>query len=76
MHLKTLAIAITLLLVGGCWNGQNTSVNLGSVSLGQQLIDLKRALDEDAMTQEEYEKTKQTLLKLNNLCENTDAEEG
>jgi hypothetical protein len=67
-------LLLTLVLLGGCWNGGNTSVRLGDVSLGQQLIDLKRALDEGAMTAEEYEQTKQTLLKLNNLCENTEGE--
>lgn len=67
-------LLLTLVLLGGCWNGGNTSVGLGDVSVGQQMIDLKRALDEGAMTAEEYEETKRTLLKLNNLCENTEGE--
>lgn len=75
MTRKTLLIAITLLFGAGCWNGQNTSINLGDVSIGQQLIDLKRALDEGAMTQDEYDQTKQTLLRLNNVCESTNDDE-
>jgi hypothetical protein len=75
MTRKTLLIATILLFSTGCWNGENTSINLGTVSIGQQLIDLKRALDEGAMTQEEYDQTKQTLLKLNSVCQNTDQEE-
>jgi len=75
MNRKVLLVAIIVLFSAGCWNGENTSINLGTVSIGQQLIDLKRALDEGAMTQEEYDQTKQTLLKLNSVCQNTDQEE-
>jgi hypothetical protein len=35
-------------------------------TLGQQLIDLKKARDADAMTEAEYEKEKQRLLQENN----------
>lgn len=75
MNRKTLLVAIILLFSAGCWNGENTSINLGTVSIGQQLIDLKRALDEGAMTQEEYDQIKETLLKLSSVCQNTDQEE-
>jgi hypothetical protein len=46
-------------------------VRLGDVSVGQQLIDLKLALDRNALSQDEYVETKKTLLSLNALCENT-----
>ena len=75
MKLRTIVFTTTMLLLAGCWNGGNTAISLGDVSLGQQLIDLKRALEEDAISQEEYEETKQTLLLLNSLCENTDEDE-
>ena len=44
--MKTIGLGLFIsLLLAGCFNGQNTHVRLGDVSLGQQLIDLKRALD-------------------------------
>jgi hypothetical protein len=61
----------TVLLLSGCWNGGNHHISLGSVSIGQQLIDLKTALEVDAIDQQEYEATKQTLLALNSVCEAT-----
>jgi hypothetical protein len=48
-------------------------VRLGDVSVGQQLIDLKAALDEGAITAEEFAETKAALLALNALCENTES---
>jgi hypothetical protein len=75
VRVKSLGIVAVLFVLSGCWNGGNTSVRLGDVSIGQQLIDLKRALDEGAMSQSEYDDTKQSLLLLNNLCENTETEE-
>ena len=57
----------------GCWNGGNSNIRLGDVSLGQQLIDLQRARDADAITRAEFEQAKQALLSAHALCE--DAEE-
>ncbi|MEM7019753.1 MAG: hypothetical protein AAF512_20750 [Pseudomonadota bacterium] len=58
--------------LSGCWNqGNNSNIKLGDVSLGEQLIDLKRALEAEALTPQEYEAAKQSLLTLNALCENT-----
>lgn len=73
MKFRCLLITLFLLTLSGCWNGGNTHVQLGDVSVGQQLIDLKAALDEGAITQEEFVQTKATLLALNALCENTEA---
>ncbi len=69
---KTILIATLCFALGGCWNGGNTHVSLGDVSLGTQLLDLKSALDSGAITQDEFEDTKATLLALNSLCENTE----
>ena len=68
--LKTplLIFAATFLLTG-CWNGGNTAVSLGDVSLGQQLIDLQAALEAQAINQEEYEDAKAGLLALGNACD-------
>ena len=52
----------TALLMAGCWNGGNTAVSWGDVSVGQQLIDLKLALEAEALTQSEYDEVKEALL--------------
>ena len=71
-----LTLVTTLCLaLGGCWNGGNTAVSLGDVSLGTQLVDLQSALESGAITQEEFEETKATLLALNSLCESTEEED-
>lgn len=49
-------------LLAGCWNGGNTNLDLGSVSLGQQLIDLKAARDAGAIDAAEYEATRRAIL--------------
>ena len=67
MPKPALIFAVTVLLAG-CWNGGNTAVQLGDVSLGQQLMDLQAALEADAITPEEYERTKAGLLALGNAC--------
>jgi hypothetical protein len=71
MTIRILAVIISVFFFAGCWNGRNTQVHLGDVSIGQQLIDLKLALDRNALSQDEYVETKKTLLSLNALCENT-----
>ncbi len=70
--MRRLTLLAVLVLLGGCFNGGNSSVRLGDVSLGQQLIDLKRALDEGAMTAEEYAEVRQSLMALGALCQNTE----
>ena len=74
MLYKLLSVSLVTIALGGCWNGENVQIALGDVSLGQQLLDLKSALDGNAMTESEYETTKETLLALNSLCENTESE--
>ena len=70
--LRTALSLALIALLSGCWNGENVAISLGDVSLGQQMIDLKLALESGAMTQAEYDEMKETLLALNSLCENTD----
>ena len=76
MVFKPLIAATVLLTLAGCWNGGNAHIRLGDVSLGQQMIDLKTALEAGAMTQAEYDETKQTLLSINEVCRNTEEDEG
>ena len=75
MWFKLLTVAVLSVAVSGCWNGENVHVSLGDVSVGQQLLDLKEAYDGEALTLEEYEATKQTLLALNNVCQNTNSDD-
>lgn len=46
------------------------------MSLGQQLIDLKRALEEEAITEDEYEAAKAQLMASMNLCEEMEQDDG
>jgi len=75
MPLKKLLLTTSVLLLTGCWNGENIHVRLGDVSIGQQLIDLKTALEINAMTEDEYEKTKAILLAFNKMCEEPQSED-
>lgn len=67
--LKIGMAAILCLSLAGCWNGENVNVNLGSVSVGQQLMDLKAALDSGAMSEEEYQVARDKFLSLVQGCQ-------
>ncbi len=56
--------AILCLLLTGCFNAAETTLDLGSVSVGQQIIDLKKARDTNSITNSEYEESKAALLHL------------
>ena len=60
-------------LLAGCWNGDNVALRLGDVSLGRQLIDLKSALDEGAMSEEEYTRVRAALMATADACGANDA---
>ena len=60
--------AILCISLAGCWNGENVHVDLGTVSIGQQLLDLKAAADAGAMSQEEYQTTREKILSLVHGC--------
>jgi len=65
--LSFLGLILVCLVLGlaGCNAEHNTStVDLGSVSIGEQLIDLKKARDEGALSGSEYRKLKNELLTL------------
>ena len=62
----SLLLAMTLML-SGCWNG-HSAINFGDHSIGDQLIDLKKALDEGAISEAEFEQTKANLLEMVNQC--------
>jgi len=63
---RTLALALlvsTAPFVAACFGGgADVQQNLSTVSQGTQLTDLKRALDEGAITQQEYNRLQQKIL--------------
>ena len=63
-----LLLTISIVMVG-CLNEDHAKdINLGSVSLGKQMIDLKLALDQEAISTEEYVHLKKTVMALNTMC--------
>ena len=71
---RLVAIAVLLAGLSGCWNGDVSNIRLANISLGQQLIDLKRALEEDAISEAEYESSREKLISLYAICENDEEE--
>ena len=64
-HLATGLTLLAVLTLGGCVTEDNDpSVSLGDVSLGEQLIDLKKARDSGAISAEEYRRMKEQLVTL------------
>ncbi|MEM1435895.1 MAG: hypothetical protein AAGG11_17680 [Pseudomonadota bacterium] len=55
-------LLLLALLLAGCFNEGRQTLDFGSVSIGQQLIDLKRAYEADAIDAEEYAKAKADML--------------
>jgi hypothetical protein len=60
-------LAVALLLVStaafvGCGGGAEVNQHVSSVSQGQELEDLKRALDQGAIDQQNYQKLQKKIL--------------
>ena len=70
--MRMVLLSLVIVTCTGCWNSEIDSLHLGDVSLGQQLIDLKLALDEDALTQDEYDAAHSQLLRSADLCASDD----
>jgi len=76
MRLMKILILISLTAgLSACWNGENVHVSLGDVSVGQQLLDLKAALDAGAMSQQEYDETRLKFLSLVQACQDDEDSE-
>jgi hypothetical protein len=71
--LKVCLGAVLCVALAGCWNGENVHVNMGTVSIGQQLLDLKAAANAGAMSQEEYQLTREKILSLVHGCGDSSA---
>ena len=51
-----------LLGVAACGGGAEVTSRVSTTTTGQQLMDLKKALDSGAITQQEYEKERKKIL--------------
>jgi hypothetical protein len=63
---RTIALGVLLFgltTLSACGGGAEVNQHVSSVSQGQELADLKKALDEGAITQDEYDKLQQKILK-------------
>ena len=60
----------TLFTLAGCWNGDVSNLRMGDVSIGQQLIDLKRAREEEAIDELEYQNLRKAIMSLAEVCGN------
>ncbi len=60
-----LASVMAVMLTGCGGGGANVRSEVTTVSKGQQLIDLKKALGDGAITQDEYDKEKSKILSAN-----------
>jgi len=56
------ALVLAVSLLAGCGGGAEVKTTTTTVSVGQQLIDLKKARDSGSMTQSEYDKAKTQLI--------------
>ena len=66
---RGLVFVLTALLITGCVQENNPrNLRMGDVTLGQQLIDLKQALDVNAVSEEEYKQMKAGLVAAASMC--------
>ena len=64
-----LPVAVVLLLSSCVQENNPRNLRMGDVTLGQQHIDLKRALEEDAVTESEYKTIKANLVNAASMCD-------
>jgi len=64
--LHGLVISLACLSMSGCFNGsgKNIAINLGDVSIGQQLIDLDKARAAEVISEQEYEAMREDFIAL------------
>jgi hypothetical protein len=54
--------SLVLIGVAACGGGAEVQSRVSTTTVGQQLMDLKKALDSGAMTKDEYEKERAKIL--------------
>ncbi|XOV83313.1 MAG: hypothetical protein ACFHXK_20985 [bacterium] len=70
-----LPVAVVLLLASCIQENNPRNLRMGNVSLGQQLIDLKLALEAEAITDSEYERIKENLVNAASMCDAAEQED-
>ena len=60
---KALSVIFSIVILSGCAVGNDPTFHYTrTISIGQELIDLQKAKDSNAITDEEFEKAKKELL--------------
>lgn len=72
---KMAVVVVSMVLATGCWNDRTHTIHLGDVSIGQQMIDLQAALEQGAVTQQEYEELKAALMSVESVCNSMESQE-
>jgi hypothetical protein len=76
MNLKPLILIVLAPFLQGCWNADNArEIHFGDVSIGRQMIDLKQALEEGAITVDEHAQLKQALMSFDMSCDSEDSDD-
>ena len=74
---KGLVVVLFATLLSSCIRENNPQINqFGNATLGQQLIDLKRALDKGATSESEYQRLRNELLSAYAGCASASDEDG
>lgn len=66
--LPCLALAGLTMLCAGCWGGgstTNTHSEVKTITTGQELMDLKKARDAGAISESEYQRLRENIIKKN-----------
>jgi hypothetical protein len=65
--LPCLALCGLILTTAGCWGGGSTTYSeTKTVTTGQELMDLKRARDSGAISESEYQRVRENIIKKSN----------
>jgi hypothetical protein len=67
--LPCLALAGLMLACAGCWGGGSTTTSYSetkTVTTGQELMDLKKARDSGAISEAEYQRLRENIIKKSN----------
>jgi hypothetical protein len=63
--IRLIAVTLASLTMAGClsFGGGSDTTTVNQPTMGQQLMDLKRALDSGAISQQEYEAMREAILR-------------
>lgn len=67
--MKLVILAAMVVCLSSCVQENNPrNLRLGNITIGQQLIDLKEALDKGAVSESEYNQIKENLVSASSMC--------